>query len=140
MKPEEEKALIDFLHAWQGLPFVWGKNDCCLFACNSVLAVTGIDPGWKYRDLYTTELGALKALKKHGGGDIKTAFTQVFGPIKPRLNAENGDLVLIDTELGDAVGVVQSCKVWAVSPAGLVSLPISQAKGCWKLTNMREDI
>jgi hypothetical protein len=132
-----ENRLAAYLNTHRTSPFVWGINDCCLFACNCVITMTGTDPGKKYRGRYTTQLGATRALKRYGGGSIKTAFSAVFGPIKPRLNAGRGDLVLIDTEYGHAVGVLLGGAVWAVSTTGLVSLPLNRVLGCWQVNNMQ---
>ena len=125
--------LVDYLKAQQNVTFQWGVNDCCLFASAGVLATTGFDPMQQWRGKYTTETGAMRLLKKHGGGSVKAAFTHVFGELKPRLNARCGDLALVDTELGDAVGIVHACRVWVMSPTGLTNLPISQAKGIWQV-------
>jgi hypothetical protein len=135
--PDWHRRLINFLVSQQNAHFIWGQNDCCLFACACVLAITGTDPMAQWRGKYTTELGAKRYLKKYGGGTILNAFNAVFGPIKPRLNANNGDLILIDTDQGDAVGIMQGCQVWAVGPAGLITLPISKAIGCWPIEGLK---
>jgi hypothetical protein len=129
--------LLTFLELQKTQPFVWGQNDCCLFACDCVLVMTGIDPGKKYRGKYSAELGAKKALKRYGGGTIESAFNQVFGPIKPRLNTGRGDLVLIDTDQGHAVGVMCGGSIWAVGVTGLVNLPLSSVIGCWHVKDLK---
>lgn len=139
MNKQIADCLIPYLKAQRNAKFEWGVNDCCLFASSCVHVVTGFDPMASWRGKYQTEQGAMRLLKKHGGGSIKTAFTRVFGEFKPRLNANSGDLVLIDTELGDALGVLQACRVWVMSPTGLISVPISKAKGCWLLKNMNKE-
>ena len=36
-------ALDQFLADHRDLPFTWGTNDCCLFTCDAIVALTGID-------------------------------------------------------------------------------------------------
>jgi hypothetical protein len=132
-----QSLLADHLFAQMAKPFEWGINDCCLFACDCVHVMTGQDPGTAYRNKYTTELGARRTLKRVGGGSIETAFNQVFGPLKPRLNAGRGDLALINTDLGPAVGIVCGGSVWAVGLDGLVPLPLKDIIGCWHVDNMQ---
>lgn len=133
-----QPRLVAYLNSLKTQPFEWGKNDCCLFGCNCVVVMTGQDPGIAYRNKYTTQLGATRALKRNGDGTIKTAFNHVFGPIKPRLNTGRGDLVLINTELGDAVGIMCGGTVWAVGLDGLVNVPFKKVIGCWHVDNMQE--
>lgn len=136
-QPNWQSLLVKYLLVQMSEPFEWGVNDCCLFACNCVQVMTGQDPGTAYRNKYTSELGARRALKRIGGGSIETAFNHVFGPLKPRLNAGRGDLALINTDLGPAVGVVCGGSVWAVGLDGLVSLPLKNIIGCWYVDNMQ---
>ena len=135
--PNWQSRLADYLVAQQHAEFDWGTNDCCLFACNCVQVMTGIDPGAPYRNSYKTKIGAQRALKRLGGGSIETAFNQVFGPIKPRLNAGRGDIVLVNTELGPAAGILCGGAVWAVGLFGLVALPLSSIVGCWHVDDMQ---
>jgi hypothetical protein len=47
--------------------FVWGGNDCCLFAADAVLAVTGHDPAADLRGTYASALQAARVLRQAGG-------------------------------------------------------------------------
>jgi len=138
MKPNNYHSLLaQFIKRGQNIPFSWGNHDCCLFACNCVVAMTGLDPGKKYRGRYSTELGAKKILKKLAGGDVETAFTNVFGAIKPRLNATNGDIVLVVTELGKTAGIICGGQVWLVGIDGLTTMPLDAIVGCWSISTMQ---
>jgi len=114
-------------------PFQWGTFDCCLFAANAVREMTGKDFAAPFRDKYTTEKGAAKALIKYGQGDIKSTLNAIFGPLKPRLKAGRGDLVLVETDTGDALGVVASGKIWVATFDGLATIPLERALGCWSV-------
>lgn len=130
------KALSWYIKTSIDTPFKWGEFDCCLFACNCVIALMGVDPGKAYRGRYSTAIGAKRALTKYADGTIEGAFNQVFGEFKPRLNLGRGDLVLVATELGNAVGVISGAQIWVTGPAGLTSLPLNKALGGWQVKNM----
>ena len=100
---------------------------------NAVHAMTGKDFAEPFRGKYTTEKGAAKALIKYGHGDIKSTLNAIFGPLKPRFNAGRGDLVLVETNMGDALGVVASGKIWVATLNGLATMPLNRALGCWSV-------
>lgn len=129
-------SLVSYIRANQNTPFQWGQFDCCLFACNCVEVMTGIDPGAKYRGQYASAKGSLKTLKKLGGGNITTAFSAVFGPLKPRLNAGRGDLVLVAQNHEHLVGVMIGGQVYAASESGLRVVSFATIVGCWHIDNM----
>ncbi len=114
-------------------PFKWGEFDCCLFPADAILAMTGVDYAAEFRGHYSTALGAKRALVKYGQGDIQQTITAKFGPMQPRLLAGRGDLVLIDTPFGTALGIVWAGKIWAPEESGLVTLPMRSALGCWEV-------
>jgi hypothetical protein len=41
----------------------WGSFDCCLFSCDAVLAITGVDLAADFRGEYSSEMGAAKLLR-----------------------------------------------------------------------------
>lgn len=110
------KQLAAVIAAAQTQPFVWGTHDCCLFASDCAKAITGVDPAERYRGTYTTEIGAKRALTKHHGS-IEAAFDACFKRIDPAF-IQRGDLVLLDSEIGHAAGVVWGHGIWSVSPTG----------------------
>ncbi len=78
------------------MPFQWGGNDCCLFACDAIVAITGRDPVAKtYRGKYQTALGAKRLLDRNGGPEgiaAKVCVKLGFQEINPLL-AQRGDVV-----------------------------------------------
>lgn len=114
-------------------PFKWGEFDCCMFPAGAVEAMTDRDFAIEFRGRYSTELGAKRALVKYGKGDIKHTIEAMFGPSLHRLMAGRGDLVLIDTPMGEALGIVWSGKVWATGQNGLITLPVRNALCCWEV-------
>jgi hypothetical protein len=123
-----EKLLNDYL--FQVGPFEWGANDCCLFAANGVLAMTGKDYAAEYRG-YKTAKGAFSRLQKNGG--VQGLATKAWGAAKPALMAKRGDPVLFDSGDGLALGLCIGAKIAAVGQDGLVMLPMNQAIEAWSV-------
>ncbi|MBU2979001.1 hypothetical protein [Alteromonas sp. C1M14] len=91
-------ALTQFILENKNKPFIWGENDCCLFAANALLAQTGYDYAAQYRNRYTTRLGAARVLVNDGHSDLVDVLTSALGDPVPRLMARRGDVVLVDYE------------------------------------------
>ncbi|GAB5378959.1 MAG: hypothetical protein Alis3KO_01060 [Aliiglaciecola sp.] len=127
-------ALNQYIRENQHREFAWGTFDCCMFACDAVLALTDIDPAPQYRNQYTTQFGATRMLLDHADGTLEGAFKQVFGPFKSRLNACRGDIVLIEQDNEKLVGIVNGVSVWTVGKLGLVNVSFSQVLGAWDVT------
>lgn len=70
-------------------PFGWGSSDCTMFA-DVVEAMTGFDPIAEYRS-YTTEIGAMRMLKKAGVRSMVEYVERLFPEIAPA-HAGRGDL------------------------------------------------
>jgi hypothetical protein len=110
-------------------PFEWGTNDCCLFAANAVLAMTGDDYAKPYRG-YKTAKGALSRLKGIG---VAGVASQALGAPKAAVFAKRGDVVSFDSGDAIALGVCIGAKIAAVGQDGLVMLPMSQAIQAWSV-------
>lgn len=134
MQPDAKARLNTLLKASVNRPFAWGDFDCCLFVADAVKAMTGHDFAAPYRGRYTTELGALRALKRYGQGSLKNTLTALFGPMLGPRCATDGDIALVKTPTGDALGLVYRCGIWVTGPNGLDKLPLRFAKGAWEVT------
>lgn len=117
-------------------PFAWGSRDCCLFAADAVLFITGIDPAIDFRNRYTTAKGAARVLKKYGGleGAVER-ITLDHGMMEiPVSMAQRGDVVLIDSPLGDALAVVDLLgTITGQSTDGFTRYPIRCARRAWRV-------
>src|SRR5687768_18469658 len=100
------RLLIEFLADEK--PFEWGSRDCSLFAADAVLCITGADPAKSLRGKYKTEKGAARILKRRGGLEKVAANLAADNRMEeiPPLLAQRGDVVLIDSPLGDALGII----------------------------------
>lgn len=123
-----------FLAEHKNKPFAWGENDCCLFAANAVLTLTGNDLAPEFRGKYSTKVGAARALKKHGYHSIEQLLNAKLGtPIAP-LTATIGDIALIENyDQERAAGVVFRSSVYCVGLTGLIQVPLSSIIYVWRV-------
>lgn len=153
MRPEDwERRLLDFVEARRTVPFVWGTNDCALFAADWVAALTGEDPAAWFRGRYTTEGGAARALLawcKGQGLDLRLAgsagerftarleavATDILGaPLNTPLLAQRGDVVSRDGDDGlGCLGVVLGALAAFPRrvPGGVVRAPVMGCRTAW---------
>lgn len=101
--PDWESRLAAYLDAICDMPHVYGQHDCALHGANAVLAQTGVDHGAPFRGRYTTEIGAARALRKHGAGTIEATFDAHLSAVAPAL-AQRGDLVMAQGAIGVCIG------------------------------------
>ena len=129
-----------FLEDRKRTPFAWGRNDCCLFAADAVLAITGTDAAAAWRG-YRTARGAATRLDRHGGvaGLMReAAAAHGWAEILPAF-ARRGDVVLLvhpaPRHAVDALGIVDlSGRRAAVPDAdGLAAVPLIQAVTAWRI-------
>lgn len=139
------RAYDSFLRSRAKTPFAWGAHDCALFAADGIQAITGVDIAADFRGKYTTEAGALVAIKAIcGGATVADAaaycagkhglkeWTNKKGAPQP-LFARRGDLVVFEAPTGQLVaGLVHlSGCIVAAGETGLFRFPISKALRAW---------
>lgn len=100
----QDQLLVQAL-VYENRPFEWGKADCCLFAADAVLAMTGVDHAADFRGRYTTEIGAKRLLLKKGS--LETFLDSELMAI-PVDYVQRGDVVLIQTDTGPTLGIYWS--------------------------------
>jgi hypothetical protein len=122
-------------------PFAWGEHDCCLFACDAVREMTGIDPAAEFRGRYSTRAEAYRLLRRETG---KGDFLEAIGAISetcgfvsvPVPLARRGDAVAIrDAEDTTALGIValDGMRVVVLAPTGLTYYPLVRAVAAWRI-------
>lgn len=110
-------------------PFEWGRHDCSLFAMRCTDAVYGTEIEGKHCGRYKTARGAAGRVKRAGGfngaltGEGFTSLATAF--------AQRGDLVVVDQDGREALGVVLSGRIAAVGIDGLVFIPMDRAIEVW---------
>lgn len=120
-----EQLLSDYIEIKRDAPFVYGENDCCMFAAGAVLAITGTDPMEEFRGQYNSLATSVRALKEIGSGDLESTIDGKFPQIPVGL-AHRGDIAFFDGSLG----VVMDGYAWFVSDDGLERVP----RGMWDKT------
>lgn len=118
--------LINYLAASARLPFEMGKHDCALFAADAIKAMTGEDPAAVWRGRYTTMLGGLRVLRKEGYQDHVDLVTKRLTE-KPVALACPGDLAVVPTADGPALGIVQGESIYVLRLEGLALVPLTAA-------------
>lgn len=126
--PDWPERLAEFFESRRKAAFSWGQNDCCLFAADAVLAVTGEDPA-KGRRTYSTERGAARVIAKAGGMRDLVPYQD-----KPVGFAQRGDVVLAEQDGRQTLGVVAGNGMYAAPGAeGIVFRPMSEAIAAFEI-------
>jgi hypothetical protein len=109
-------------------PFAWGERDCCLWAADAVLAVTGNDPAIGIRGTYRTERAAYLILAAHGG--LRGLGDRIGPRIRPAF-AIAGDVGIVRATEKPMAGVCIG-DVWMVSASsGLRAFPLGAVRMAW---------
>ena len=136
----------------QGEPFAWGANDCCLFVCAAIEALTGADPGREFRGRYDSALGGAKLAreicgstgspppsKSSGGGADGVEALAVYMAERhgflevPVYAAQRGDFGLLRQADGDLLGVCLGAEFAFVGEAGLGYRPTAAMARVWRV-------
>lgn len=128
-----------FLESRRGESFAWGKNDCCLFVADGVLAMTGVDIAASFRGKYTDEASCMAVLKKMGYASVSAmiaAELKSWGmPTLMAGFAQRGDIVEYAMEGAPALCLVSMDGKYAlgVGERGLYVLPVLRAVRAWRV-------
>ncbi len=121
--PDWPARLTRYIAAAATAPFAPGRMDCALFAAGAVAAMTGTDPAEAWRGRYRTLAGGRRLMRRAGFADHEAVAAAHFAEVAV-LEAKPGDLAVIATAAGPALGVVQGPMVYVRRPEclGLVGL------------------
>lgn len=112
------------------MPFEWGRNDCSLFACDAMLAMTEVDHAAAFRG-YTTAREALRLIKDHGG--LRAIASAALGESVAPAYAAVGDLVLVKNNGRELLAICNGTNVIAPGKSGMVVLGMDAAVAAWKV-------
>lgn len=112
-------------------PFVWGVNDCCLFAADCVLAATGVDPAENLRLAYCDARGAARVLREHGG--MAKLAAKHCGTEIPPAYAQFGDIGLLDNGGRPCLAVFGGEFFHAPGERGLTIHPVELCSRAWRM-------
>jgi hypothetical protein len=99
-------------------PFAWGHHDCTLFAAGAVRAMTDTDHAAAFRGRYTTARGGKRVLRQAGHADHVALAEQLFAAVSLAMAGE-GDIAVVPSEEGPALGIFAGPGVYVVGPSGL---------------------
>ena len=125
-------AVDETLRLWRRTVFQWGTTDCCLSAADYVLLMTGSDPAPEFRDVYDTEVEAVRLIENAGGVvallDSRELLLRARWP-------DRGDLVVIWTGAEQVVGLCTGQGAAFRLPRGVkeTDLRFLTVIACWKV-------
>lgn len=109
------------LHIWikaiNGRPIKPGQHDCCLFAAGAIEAQTGVDLATPWRGWYTTMAGGRRMLRKAGYADHVALLAEML-PEARAARSREGDIAVVETPDGPAMGVVQGAAIYVLGVDG----------------------
>jgi hypothetical protein len=127
----------EFLRAERGAAFAWGARDCCLASCNGIRAITGLDlAAGMFRGRYRGATGAVRLLKKHGGVEAiaeRQCAAAGFAEWPRVAQARRGDMVLLDTPEGPALGLCDGLHGVFASARGVALKPLGACRRAWRV-------
>jgi len=115
----------------EGVPFGYGSQDCFRFACAAIEALTGVDHWAAYAGRYQTRADAYALIAEHGG--LSEGMDWLCGPRVAASHARRGDIVCIDTPLGEALGVCLGVDAAVLGDVGLRYVPVADALCAWRI-------
>jgi hypothetical protein len=130
--PDWKPRLIAWLASIAGTPFEPGKHDCALFVAGAIEAMTGEDPAARFRGRYTTVRGGLRVIRAEGFGDHVDMVSSRLEEVAP-LMAQVGDIAVVDTPRGLALGVVAGAEILVLGLHGLGAVSLLEGKRAFKL-------
>ncbi len=142
MRPYDwQSRMSEALAARREAPFVWGRHDCALFACDVAEAVCGINFAASLRGRYGTKREAYAVLDGFAGGGLEQAAEKIARdhgcPEVAPLMARRGDIVLaeiaIDGGSSDALGICLGEWIAFAAGRGFVQLPLTKARRAWRV-------
>ncbi len=93
-----KKYLAAILYLKSMVPFQWGVNDCMTLACDSIKAMTGMDPmaNW-LRGRYSNKYQAIDLVRGHFGMSFLDTFSSIFDVMgfQPSNSLKMGDIAFI---------------------------------------------
>lgn len=119
------KALSAYFRSMEKVPFKFGENDCGLFACGAVQAITGVDLAADLRGTYSDAEGEKQVL-------LEIAAKAGLQSIDVK-KAQRGDVALHIGKNGPSVMVVDGTHCIGPGENGFVIVPMSECSEAWRI-------
>jgi hypothetical protein len=131
-RPDWQSQLTRYLAQIARKPFTEGAHDCFLFCADAGLAITGVDLADGWRGHYATTRAGLKLFRRAGYGD-HIGYVAQHLPETPTARARAGDWVVVATDDGPSLGILQGEMIYVLMQAGLGLVPRSAALRAFKV-------
>jgi len=125
-----EARLHDYLQSVQRRGFDPATHHCGIFAADAVLAMTGTDHAAKWRG--KSMKAGMTAIRKAGFADHVALLASVLEEV-PVAFGHIGDVAVIETPEGDALGIVQGAQITVLRPEGLGLVGLLAAKRMFRV-------
>lgn len=112
-------------------PFVWGSNDCVMFAADCLEAMTGVALVLHLQCTWDSECEAIRAIVKVGG--LAVAIERIGLTEVPPLFAQRGDLVLHRRDGTDALAICLGNQLAGPSESGLLFFGLECGVRAWRV-------
>ena len=123
--PNWYSRLMSYIDEIRRTPHSLGRHDCALFAAGAVEAMTGEDPAAPWRGQYETLEEGLLLLQSSGYID-HVAVAASIGERVHKTDAQTGDIAVVATPQGMALGVVSGSRVMVLMSGSLGTLEITE--------------
>ncbi len=138
--PDWESLLDSFFQSRLNAPFQLGLNDCAMFACDAIKAITGVDLVMSLRGKYSSMKQGHDLIDDLTEGKGMLHFYDVTAKqynIKdvPLLLAHRGDAVIITLEEGPVLGVIGLDGMYAcfAGPDGIEKVLVRDCDKAWSI-------
>ncbi len=138
--PDWESLLDAFFRSRLNAPFQPGLNDCALFACDAIKAITGVDLAMSLRGKYSSMIQAHDLVDDlTEGSGMLYLYDVIAGHhnIKqvPLLLAHRGDAVIITLKEGPVLGIIGLDGMYAcfAGPDGIAKVLVRDCDKAWSI-------
>lgn len=131
--PHWPELLATFIAGRALVPFAYGRSDCGMLAADWIVAATGVDMAADLRGRYRSAAGSVAIIRRAGHTSLSDLVTARLGaPVAPLL-AQRGDIVEMPGDSGPALGICTGADAVCLGPAGLVTVPMTNAVRAWRV-------
>lgn len=123
--PNWQARLLTTIEELKETPFVWGQNDCCIFAAKCIDAQYGTEIAPGVVGEYDSELSCKRYMIKRAKSASLATVLDTFLPVRvEKKYAQRGDVVTFEGALGLTAGVLWTGYLWAMGPNGVETIPL----------------
>lgn len=130
-----ESRLADYLNGERKKAFVWGENDCILFAARAADCVVDRDLTQEIEGYGRYNEARAHEILDEYGGEIEGIFDRHFDRRDNMLLAQRGDIATVKFGAMKAAGIIDTTGrlVACKTKTGLIHVPISHAITVWEV-------